>query len=96
MSSQFTDQHLHQITETFRAIGHPVRMQIIEMLQTEGPQTVKNIHEKLDLSQPVVSNHLRLLKDRAVVSSSRQGQNSIYELRDPRYFSLLQLAEELL
>ncbi|MEM9835933.1 MAG: metalloregulator ArsR/SmtB family transcription factor [Bacteroidota bacterium] len=95
MTSVFTDQKLHSITETLRAVGHPVRMQIIEMLHQEGPQTVKSIHEYLDLSQPVVSNHLRLLKDRSVVKSSRQGQNSIYQLCDERYHDVILRIGEL-
>lgn len=96
MTSDYTDQQLHTITETLRAIGHPARMQIVELLHKEGPQTVTSIHEGLDLTQPVISNHLRLLKDRSIVSSYRQGQNSIYQLSDPRYHDLIQLVGKLI
>ena len=46
-------QFLERATETLRAAAHPIRLSLIGLLAEEGPQTVKHIHETLDIQQPV-------------------------------------------
>ncbi|MEM6398063.1 MAG: metalloregulator ArsR/SmtB family transcription factor [Bacteroidota bacterium] len=76
---------MHTATETLRAIAHPVRMQIIAFLASEGNSSVKQIHEAFGIQQPVASHHLRILKDKQIVESERDGQNTLYRLTKPEY-----------
>ena len=87
---------LEKATETLRAVAHPIRLSIIELLRAEGPLNVKDIQEHLDIAQPVASHHLRILRDREVVSVERIGQNSRYALTDDRFAGVLNLVEEIL
>lgn len=62
------------------AISEPNRFRIVELLR-DGPQSVGGIVDDLDLGQPQVSRHLRLLTEAGVVASTKQAQRRIYRLR---------------
>jgi DNA-binding transcriptional ArsR family regulator len=82
---------LERATETLRAIAHPQRIQIIEMLHQVGEVNVTEIHTQLGIEQAVVSHHLRILKDKDVVEVRRDGKNSMYRLANQAYFQLISL-----
>jgi DNA-binding transcriptional ArsR family regulator len=65
---------------TFSALAHPQRLGIVELLRA-GPRTVGDIGERLDLEQPQVSKHLRLLKRAGLVDVEPRAQQRIYRLR---------------
>lgn len=67
-----------------KCIGHPVRLQIIELLDSEGELTVTAIYEALAIEQAVASQHLNLMRDKGVLASRRNGVNVYYRIRDPR------------
>lgn len=74
-----------------RALAHPIRIQIVLLLQQQGAVSVKDIHEQLDIQQPIASHHLRILKDKQILTNSRDGQHTLYALADTRYYELTQL-----
>lgn len=65
---------------TFTALGEPNRYRIVELLRG-GPRAVNDIGERLKLSQPQVSKHLRVLKDVGIVDVQPVAQQRLYELR---------------
>ena len=66
--------------ETFAALAEPNRFRIVELLRT-GPRAVNDIGERLDLNQPQVSKHLRVLKEAGLVDVQPRAQQRLYELR---------------
>jgi DNA-binding transcriptional ArsR family regulator len=64
---------------TIRALAEPNRRLIVEFLH-ERPRSVNEIVEKLQLSQPLVSNHLRVLSHAKFVRVRPSAQQRIYEL----------------
>ena len=66
--------------ETFAALAEPNRYRIVELLRA-GPRSVNEIGERLDLAQPQVSKHLRVLKDVGLVDVEPRAQQRLYELR---------------
>lgn len=68
------------MTETFAALGEPSRFRIVELLR-DGAQSVNEICARLDLNQPQVSKHLRVLKQAGLVDVEAQAQQRLYELR---------------
>lgn len=82
---------LELATERLRAVAHPQRIQIIDMLHLMGEVNVTDIHNKLDIEQAVVSHHLRILKDRDVVKVRRDGKNSLYQLTNSAYYELIKI-----
>lgn len=63
------------------ALGDPMRRTILERLRP-GPLTVGVLAEQLPISRPAVSQHLRVLKDAALVDSTAAGTRHLYRL-DP-------------
>jgi DNA-binding transcriptional ArsR family regulator len=68
------------VVTTFAALAEPNRLRIVELLRS-GARSVNDIGERLDLSQPLVSKHLRVLKDAGLVGVEPRAKQRIYELR---------------
>jgi DNA-binding transcriptional ArsR family regulator len=68
------------VIETFAALADPNRFRIVELLRS-GPRPVNDIGERLQLNQPQVSKHLRVLKEAGLVDVQPRAQQRLYELR---------------
>lgn len=64
----------------FGALGEPSRLRIVETLRT-GPSSVGELVERLDLRQPQVSKHLRVLNEVGVVAVEPRARQRIYRLQ---------------
>jgi DNA-binding transcriptional ArsR family regulator len=62
------------------ALGDENRRAILEILSCGG-QSVQQIADRLPISRPAVSRHLRLLKGAGLVRDRPDGTRHIYELR---------------
>jgi DNA-binding transcriptional ArsR family regulator len=65
---------------TIDAIAEPTRRLILDELRS-GENSVNALVGRLCLSQPVVSKHLRVLRDAGLVRVRAQGQHRLYSLR---------------
>ena len=65
---------------TFSALAEPHRREILELLR-EGERPVGDLVERLGLSQPAVSKHLRVLRDAGLVEVRPDGQRRLYRLQ---------------
>jgi ArsR family transcriptional regulator len=72
------------------ALADPSRLLILYAL-AEKPYTVNDLAHTLGLSQPTTSRHLKILRDRNLVESARQGMNIEYHLQDHRLIEALDL-----
>ncbi|NJK82641.1 MAG: helix-turn-helix transcriptional regulator [Saprospiraceae bacterium] len=95
MNTRFTEAFLEDATETLRAVAHPIRLAIIDLLAQHGQLSVSDIHETLDIQQAVASHHLRILKSKDVVEVTREGKNSIYALSTADFSAILQVLEKV-
>jgi ArsR family transcriptional regulator len=80
--------------EFFRALAHPARIRILEVL-AGGERTVQDLQQVLGLEQPVVSQHLAVLRGKNIVSTRRVGTSVHYALIDPLITELLRTAREI-
>ncbi len=71
-----------------QALGDPKRIMILYELN-ERPRNVSDLASDLDMPQPTVSRHLRVLRQRALVSPERDGSSVFYHLTDPRMIAIL-------
>ena len=65
----------------FKAIGHPVRQQILEELRSAKELDVNDLVKKLGLAQATVSHHLAILKNAGAVQSRDEGTHSFYSIQ---------------
>lgn len=64
----------------FSALADPSRLAIFEHLR-ERPRSVGELASALPISQPAVSQHLRVLRDAGLVERRKHGTRRIYALR---------------
>jgi DNA-binding transcriptional ArsR family regulator len=81
---------LEHCSEILKSIAHPIRMSMIDLLGQRGALTVTDIHQALGIEQAVASHHLGILKQKDLLSATRDGRNTIYKLEQP---GLLQVLE---
>lgn len=89
MNSRFDIEQLEDATETLRAIAHPIRISIIDLLSREEKLSVTQIHEAMDIEQAIASHHLRILKGKKIVRVNREGKNSFYSLANEEYYAIV-------
>jgi ArsR family transcriptional regulator len=77
------------------ALSDPSRILILYLLE-EKSQNVTELMNNLELSQPSVSRHLKVLRERNMVTSTRDGQTIVYSLRDQRVIQALDLLREMM
>ncbi len=73
---------LERAAECLRTIAHPVRLQIIQLL-LQGNRPVGELAEACGIPSHMMSEHLRILKDRGMLSKERQGRKIFYRIAEP-------------
>lgn len=71
-----------------QALGDPKRILILYALN-EQPRHVTALANDLDIPQPTVSRHLRVLRERRLVQTERRGTAVIYQIADERMIDVL-------
>lgn len=74
-------ENISLTAELFKALATPSRLKILLTL-SHGPATVSKIVIATQLSQPLVSQHLKVLRGIHLVSVKRDGREAIYSLMD--------------
>lgn len=64
-----------------KALGHPARLQIVELLAHQEQCRGAELFAELPLAQSTVSEHLKILREAGLVSASRVGAGVVYCLR---------------
>lgn len=80
--TELTEESLDQLAKQLWAIGDPVRLKILELLPTEPTCeqacNVSTIAERLGLSQPATSHHLRILRQAGIITNKKMCRDMIY------------------
>ena len=77
------------LTRRLKAIAHPSRLAIIDMLEGGRKMSVTEIYTQLQADQSSVSHHLSIMRDRGVLSYERRGKHIYYFLKSSAYVALL-------
>jgi ArsR family transcriptional regulator len=81
--NQQTTSQLRFKAQIFHALSASDRLEILEYLR-DGEKCVCEIVPHLNLIQPVVSRHLKILKDTGLIRCRKDGTKRMYSLVDPR------------
>ena len=89
------DEHLREEVLSLHAklckgLADPNRILLLYTL-AEGPHTVNELVERVELNQPTVSRHLGVLRERGMVNDHRIGQSVLYEIADERIIKALDI-----
>ncbi len=96
MISQTLAREVSQMeAELCSAFADPTRILILYTLD-ESPRTVGELASELDIPQSSTSRHLKVLKDRGLVTAVRQGNSTEYRLADHRLIEALDILRSIL
>jgi ArsR family transcriptional regulator len=82
-SDKRMDARLSRIAPLLRACGHPLRLRILCAIESRSEPCVSELWSCLERSQPVVSQHLAVLKLLGIVSSRVVGNRRVYRIAEP-------------
>lgn len=77
----FTDAMFSDGAELLKAMAHPLRLAMLHAL-LEGPQCVHELVDATGATQPLVSQHLRVLRGADLLVRERRGREAIYAISD--------------
>jgi DNA-binding transcriptional ArsR family regulator len=83
-----------KLQNLFQTLGDTNRLRIIRIIGDQS-RSVSEVVEKSGLSQPLVSHHLRVLREQNVLKTKREGPFIYYELSDVRLLDALGIISEL-
>jgi DNA-binding transcriptional ArsR family regulator len=75
-------EKLEQAASKLRAMAHPMRIAIIELLNDGKQMSVTDIYKKLKIEQAAASHHLNILKNKGVLASRRDGKKIFYSIKN--------------
>ncbi len=85
-------EKLEEYAQKLKVCGHPLRLQILLLIERKDA-CVSDLWKCLNLPQPVISQHLAVLKDREIVQSETDGNKRIYKIIDPFVQKIIQSFE---
>lgn len=91
-ATALSDDHILLVVETFQALADPTRARILYALLTQ-PMCVRDLAILVDISESAVSHQLRLLRERRLVKSRRDGNVIYYALDDQHVAALFHEAQ---
>jgi DNA-binding transcriptional ArsR family regulator len=87
-SEAFTPELLELVARRFRLLSEPLRLQILQALDSHGEMSIGALAESLDQSQPNISKHVRVLVDAGMVGRRQEGTTVYCSISDPTVFEL--------
>ena len=73
---------LEAAASKLRAMAHPMRIAIIELLSNNKRMNVTEIYEAMHIEQAAASHHLNILKGKGILASKRDGKMIHYSLKN--------------
>ena len=86
---------LRLLRDLYRALADPTRLRICAILGESGPLPVNELSARFGLSQPLISWHLRILRNAGLVETRPHGREKLCALR-PAAFEALAAAQRRL
>jgi DNA-binding transcriptional ArsR family regulator len=90
-----TQEVLTLHAEMCSALADPTRLVLLYKL-SEHSWNVTELTQELNLSQPMISRHLKVLRERGLVTANRQGAVICYQLADNRIIQALDLLRSVM
>lgn len=89
-------EKLAWVAKILKIISHPVRLEILEVLETEEPITVSEIQERIeaDVEQSMLSHHLAKMRDNGILKAQKRGKNIFYSILERRVLKIFDCMEK--
>ena len=87
-------QHAENAAKVLGCVAHPLRLLIVCLL-IERERFVGELLEQIGTTKGNVSQHLRLLENKGLISKRREGNHIFYSIKDPKIGELLKCVRGL-
>jgi DNA-binding transcriptional ArsR family regulator len=94
VKTEIDPRKFEEAASRLRAIAHPMRIAIIELLEKKAKMNVTEIYERLQIEQAAASHHLNILKSKGVLISRRSGKNTFYSLKSDTLSKIIECINE--
>ena len=81
----------NKYSEMLKALGHPIRLKIVEGLIDKEECNVTRMVNALNVPQSTVSQHLSILKSRGIITSQKKGVENCYSVNDEKVKTIIKL-----
>lgn len=75
--------------EVLKAMAHPVRLGVVELL-ADGEKNCKELYQKLECSQSMMSQQLKILSHQGLISIRKEGTQKYCALQNPDFLKLFE------
>lgn len=91
----FSIEKLEQVAKVLKTIAHPVKLEILELLEKYEPLSVSAICEKIDATCEIsmMSHHLAKMKDNGILVSEKTGKQVYYRIADRKLLKIFDCME---
>jgi DNA-binding transcriptional ArsR family regulator len=76
-------ERLSEYARKMKAVGHPIRLRLLCLIAREEDPCVSDLWKCLKQPQPVISQHLAILKQAGIVAAEVQRTRRVYSIADP-------------
>lgn len=87
--TSLTPDQLEFAASILKAVAHPIRLSILQLLDNEERLSVNEICDRIQSEQSLTSHHLSNMKLKGILGSKREGQRVFYYLKLPALNNLL-------
>ena len=90
----YTRHDLEELAKIFKTVAHPVKLEILEVLESHEPMDVSSLCAEIgaECQISMMSQHLAKMKDNGILQSEKKGKQVFYRIADRR---LLRVLDEL-
>jgi DNA-binding transcriptional ArsR family regulator len=94
VSPERVQAHAGEAAQLLKALGNEQRLLILCHL-LDGPHSVGELNQRIDLSQSALSQHLALLRELGLVETRREAQSIFYSLADGPVVRIMALLQDI-
>lgn len=93
MKRKISTKKLKRVAEIFTGLAHPVRLEIVGLLEHGRPATVGEILAEIKIDPTLLTHHLTKMKHLRILESNREGRNVYYQLAIPEITNVFDCIE---
>lgn len=91
----FSVEKLERVAKILKTISHPVKLEILEILEHEEDLDVSSLYARINFScdLSMMSHHLSKMKDNGILNSVKRGKQVFYQVSDKSIFKIFDCME---
>lgn len=92
---KFSTEKLQTVAKILKTIAHPVKLEILEVLEQEEPLDVSTICDRIgaQCEFSMMSHHLAKLKDNGILKSEKKGKQVFYSIAERQLLKIFDCME---